>query len=268
MAKRSLGPNWRGRTPEERDRFVALFRELLENSYLGKIEAYEGEVIRYDKEKVDGPYAEVKTLVVTGKGQEIPVDYRMLGDGGGWRIYDVVVEAAGCLAGWGRALRAGGRVPGPASRPEWDAPYPVKEKPKAEEIRHVPTGLNMSLDGAMGMISAARLVCVGETHDNIHAHRVELTVIREVVRRLPGRIGIGREMFRKGQQHALDRWTRGELAELEFLKAARGYDNWGSDFGYYRDILQFAKDNRIDVVALNPSNELHDAASGGGSENR
>jgi len=92
MAKRSLGPNWRGRTPEERERFVALFKELLENSYLGKIESYRGEVIRYDKEKVDGPYAEVKTLVVTGKGQEIPVDYRMLGDGGRWRIYDVVIE--------------------------------------------------------------------------------------------------------------------------------------------------------------------------------
>src|SRR4030067_286407 len=32
MAKRSLGPNWRGRPPEERDRFVGLFRALLENS--------------------------------------------------------------------------------------------------------------------------------------------------------------------------------------------------------------------------------------------
>ncbi len=92
MAKRSLGPNWRDRSPEERERFVALFKELLENSYLGKIESYQGEVIRYGKEKVDGPYAEVKTLVITGKGQEIPVDYRMLGDGGRWRIYDVVIE--------------------------------------------------------------------------------------------------------------------------------------------------------------------------------
>jgi len=92
MAKRSLGPNWRERTPEERDRFVALFRELLENSYLGKIESYQGEEIRYGKETVDGPYAEVKTLVVTSKGQEIPVDYRMLEDDGRYRIYDVVVE--------------------------------------------------------------------------------------------------------------------------------------------------------------------------------
>jgi phospholipid transport system substrate-binding protein len=92
MAKRSLGPNWRGRTPEERDRFVVLFRELLENSYLGKIESYHGEQIRYGKETVDGPYAEVKTVVVTGKGQEIPVDYRLLAESGGYRIYDVVIE--------------------------------------------------------------------------------------------------------------------------------------------------------------------------------
>ncbi len=92
MAKRSLGPNWRERTNEERDRFVALFRELLENSYLGKIESYQGEAIRYGKETVDGPYAEVKTVVVTSKGQEFSVDYRMLEDGGRYRIYDVVIE--------------------------------------------------------------------------------------------------------------------------------------------------------------------------------
>lgn len=92
MAKRSLGPNWRQRTPEERDRFVSLFRKLLENSYLGKIESYQGEAIRYGKETVDGPYAEVKTMVVTSNGQEFSVDYRMLEDGGRYRIYDVVIE--------------------------------------------------------------------------------------------------------------------------------------------------------------------------------
>ncbi len=41
------------------------------------------------------------------------------------------------------------------------------------------------------------------------------------------------------------------------------YDNWGFDFGYYREIL-FAKENRIDVVALNPSKELQEEVRGGG----
>jgi len=92
MAKRSLGIHWRKRTPEEKEQFVRLFEELLENSYLGKIESYKGEEIRYVKETVDSPYAEVHTLVVTGKGQEIPIDYRMLLSGDRWRIYDVVIE--------------------------------------------------------------------------------------------------------------------------------------------------------------------------------
>ncbi len=148
-----------------------------------------------------------------------------------------------------------------------EVPYPVKGKPKAGEIYHLPTGLKVSRDGAMEMISGSTLVCVGETHDNIHAHRVELDVIRDLFRRFPGRVAIGMEMFRTPQQEVLDRWTRGELSEREFLKAAKWYENWGSDFGYYRDILHFAKDNRIDVVALNPSRELQEAVSRSGLDN-
>ncbi len=148
-----------------------------------------------------------------------------------------------------------------------ETPYPPKEIPKAEEIVHLPTGLKVSLDGMMDMISGATLVCVGETHDNIHAHRVELIVIREMFRRFPGRVAIGMEMFREPQQAVLDRWTTGELSEIEFLKAAKWYENWGSDFGYYRDILEFAKENKIDVVALNPSKEVQKEVSRGGLDN-
>jgi len=92
MSKRSLGIHWRKRTPEERAQFVKLFAELLENSYLGKIESYKGEQIRYVKESIDTPYAVVNTIIVTSREQEIPVDYRMLLEGDRWRIYDVVIE--------------------------------------------------------------------------------------------------------------------------------------------------------------------------------
>ncbi len=159
---------------------------------------------------------------------------------------------------------AGHRVTG---HPGEEGPYPLAEKPKPDEIRHLPTGLSVSLEGAMEMISGAALVCVGETHDNIHAHRVEQSVLRELYRRFPGKIAIGMEMFRDPQQDALDRWTRGELSELEFLKEAKWYDNWGSDFGYYREILAFAKENRIDVIALNPSEELQEEVSRSGLDN-
>ena len=93
MAKRSLGPAWRQRSPEERKEYVALFRQVLENSYLGKVEAYQGEKIRYVKDSVEeGRIATVETLIVTAKGQEIPLNYRMMKVKSEWRVYDVVIE--------------------------------------------------------------------------------------------------------------------------------------------------------------------------------
>jgi uncharacterized iron-regulated protein len=117
------------------------------------------------------------------------------------------------------------------------------------------------------MLSGARLVSVGETHDNLNDQRVELTVVRELHRRFPGKVAVGMEMFREPQQESLDRWVRGELTELEFLKASGWYETWGFDFGAYRDLLLFAKENRIDVIALNPSKDLQQAVAGAGLDN-
>lgn len=92
MARRSLGVHWKDRTPQERQEFVKLFTDLLENSYAGKIEGYKGEKISYGKETTDPPYAEVRTTIVTPQGQEHSVDYRLLKNPDRWRVYDVVIE--------------------------------------------------------------------------------------------------------------------------------------------------------------------------------
>ncbi len=92
MSRRSLGVHWKNRTPQERQEFVKLFTDLLENAYAGKIEGYKGEKIQFGKETLDLPYAEVKTAIVTSQGQEFSVDYRLLADGNRWRVYDVVIE--------------------------------------------------------------------------------------------------------------------------------------------------------------------------------
>jgi uncharacterized iron-regulated protein len=134
--------------------------------------------------------------------------------------------------------------------------YPFEAEPLPEEIYHIPTGLKTPFDGAMKMIGAAEVIYVGEAHTNLHAHRVQLEILRELHRLYPGGIALGMEMFRQPQQESLDRWVRGELTEPEFLKASRWYENWHSDFGYYRDILLFARDAGIDVVALNPPRDL------------
>jgi phospholipid transport system substrate-binding protein len=92
MAKRSLGSEWRRHSPEEQKEFVQLFRELLENAYLDKIESYSGQEVRYLKERVDNNYAEVDTKLVDNKGQEFSIVYRLYNTGGDWKVYDVVIE--------------------------------------------------------------------------------------------------------------------------------------------------------------------------------
>ena len=92
MAKRSLGANWRRRTPKEQEEFVRLFTDLLERAYADTIESYGDEKIVYVGERLDGGYADVSSKVHTSKGEEFSLNYRAHFVGGEWRVYDVVVE--------------------------------------------------------------------------------------------------------------------------------------------------------------------------------
>ena len=100
ISRRSLGPHWQGRAPAERQEFVALFGDLLENSYVAKIEGYSGEKILYAGETVDGELAVVKTRILTRQDTEIPVDYRMFRRDQRWRAYDVTIEGISLVANY------------------------------------------------------------------------------------------------------------------------------------------------------------------------
>jgi hypothetical protein len=86
--------------PAEREQFVALFGDLLENSYITKIESYSGEKIQYPGDAIDGDLAVVKTRIVTKQGTEIPIDYRMFLTGGRWAVYDVSIEGISLIGTW------------------------------------------------------------------------------------------------------------------------------------------------------------------------
>lgn len=100
MAQRSMGANWKGRSPAEKKEFVQLFETLLENSYAGKIESYNQEKIVYLKETVEGEYAEVKSKIVTAKRDEYSLDYRLLKKGGRFMVYDVVIEGVSMVSNY------------------------------------------------------------------------------------------------------------------------------------------------------------------------
>ena len=91
MAKRSLGQHWQ-RNAARKGEFVPVFTRFVEESYVGSIESYKNEKIVYARERIDRDFAQVNTKVITGKGDEIPIDYRLHSVGGEWKVYDVVIE--------------------------------------------------------------------------------------------------------------------------------------------------------------------------------
>jgi phospholipid transport system substrate-binding protein len=92
MARRSLARHWDQRTAEEKKEFVRLFADLLERTYMGKVEDYSGEKVRYEGETTEGDYAVVKIKIVTKKNKDILVDYRLKKRGNDWFVYDVSIE--------------------------------------------------------------------------------------------------------------------------------------------------------------------------------
>ena len=99
-AQRALGVHWNARTPQERQEFVQLFADLLDRAYVGKIDLYQGEKVRYAGETVEGDQATVKTRIVTKRGSEVPVDYRMHLKNGRWLVYDVVIEGVSLISNY------------------------------------------------------------------------------------------------------------------------------------------------------------------------
>lgn len=101
LSQRALARHWQARTPTEREEFSQLFADLLERSYIGKVELYSGsDSIQYMSETVEGDQATVRTRIVTRSGTEIPVDYRLHRVDDRWLVYDVAIEGVSLVANY------------------------------------------------------------------------------------------------------------------------------------------------------------------------
>ncbi|MGO9203339.1 MAG: phospholipid-binding protein MlaC [Limisphaerales bacterium] len=94
IARSCLGRHWAKRTRAEQVEFSGLFTRFLEDNYIERFETYYGDLdkIDYLGEKIIDDYASVKVLITTKNQVSHPVEYRLQKTGGGWRIYDVLIE--------------------------------------------------------------------------------------------------------------------------------------------------------------------------------
>lgn len=92
FSARTVGARWRSFSPAQQKAFSEAFAALLMNSYISKIDGYNGEQVDYVGELSDGKRCEVRTVVTMKDSKKVPVAYRMLPKDNRWYVYDVLIE--------------------------------------------------------------------------------------------------------------------------------------------------------------------------------
>jgi phospholipid transport system substrate-binding protein len=98
-AKRALGQHWAQRTSAEREEFIRLFTELLQRTYLAKVDRYNSEMT-FNDDVVDGNQAVVRTTLLIGTGGGMSLDYWMHHPMERWQVYDLSVNGISLVASY------------------------------------------------------------------------------------------------------------------------------------------------------------------------
>src|SRR4051812_11695540 len=95
MARSSLGAHWRSLDEKQRGRFVEVFKEILAARYMDDIDRFQGtETVTVDGSAQQDEEVVVRTTLVTGSRERVPIDYRMRArqQEGSWMVVDVTIE--------------------------------------------------------------------------------------------------------------------------------------------------------------------------------
>jgi len=90
----AVGRAWARATPEQKQRLVSEFRNMLVRTYSNAIEAYQGQTMKVlpARGKQDPEDTTVRAQFIRAGGQPLPIDFQMRKTNGGWKVYDIAVE--------------------------------------------------------------------------------------------------------------------------------------------------------------------------------
>jgi phospholipid transport system substrate-binding protein len=99
VARRTLGKHWQPLTPAQQQEFTALLEQLLTKvAYPKSAEFFQGLEIKFAKETITGQRAAVQTTVKHPKEGLVSVDYRLVQDGSGWHVHDILLDDVSLVA--------------------------------------------------------------------------------------------------------------------------------------------------------------------------
>lgn len=126
---------------------------------------------------------------------------------------------------------------------------------EGEKLYSSRKGKPLSFEAMVSQMKKARLIHVGETHDDLEMHEMQFRIIEALYRQDPN-LAIGLEQVTVDLQPVLDRWVAGELDQDSFLREIRWYVTWNFNYGYYKKIFDFAREHRLPIFALNAPRNL------------
>lgn len=125
----------------------------------------------------------------------------------------------------------------------------------AGKIYSAQKGDVISFSQMIGEMKTSHFIYIGESHDSLPMHEIQAKIIYALYKQNP-KLAVGLEMFPVTSQEVLNKWALGLLTKDQFLRESKWYTNWNFNFGFYEDIFQFAKDNRLPVQGLNASRDI------------
>ncbi len=103
MCQRAVGRGWRKFTDDQKARFIAVFTQLLEKTYIKLLERYEGEGVKFVKEvKKSENQVRVDSIIATAK-QDYKLSFRLYDSPDpqeGWKVIDVIIEGISVVSNY------------------------------------------------------------------------------------------------------------------------------------------------------------------------
>lgn len=111
-------------------------------------------------------------------------------------------------------------------------------------------GSEVNLEKLTNSLNNADALFLGEQHDDATAHKLEFEILRMAVERYgkTRQIVVSLEMFERDVQIVIDEYLQDLINENNFIQASRAWNNYKTD---YRALVEFAKTNKLPVVAAN-----------------
>jgi uncharacterized iron-regulated protein len=127
------------------------------------------------------------------------------------------------------------------------------------------TGNTASIAQIFEAAGKSDVVFLGENHDDSVAHFLQAEILKNLQASNAGKrnVALSLEMFERDVQIVLDEYLKDLITEKKFLDDSRPWNNYKTD---YRPLVEYAKQNKLPVIAANAPRRYINMVSRGGRE--